>query len=66
MAKMQAGRPSRNKEAATLNVFDDRGKLVRVNFELTREEHTRLKVYAARSGRTISDVLREFVATLKE
>jgi hypothetical protein len=65
LGNMPAGRPSRSKEATSINVFaDDKQKLVRVNFEVTRDEHTKLKVHAAKSGRSISDVLREFVAQL--
>ena len=66
LGKMPAGRPSRVKEATSINVFAEKEKLVRVNFEVTRDEHTKLKVHAAKSGRTISDVLREFVAQLSD
>jgi hypothetical protein len=66
LGKMPAGRPSRSKEATPINVFADKEKMVRVNFEVTRDEHTKLKVHAAKSGRSISDVLREFVAQLSE
>jgi hypothetical protein len=64
LGKMPAGRPSRGKDAPSINVFAEKEKMVRVNFEVTREEHTKLKVHAAKSGRSISDVLREFVAQL--
>lgn len=66
LGKMPAGRPSRAKEATSINVFAEKEKMVRVNFEVTRDEHTKLKVHAAKSGRSISDVLREFVAQLSE
>lgn len=66
LGKMTAGRPSRAKETAPLNVFDEKGKPVRVNVELSRDEHMKLKIHAAKSGRSISDVLREFVAKLSE
>jgi hypothetical protein len=67
LGKMPAGRPSRTKEATSINVFaDEKEKLVRVNFEVTRDEHTKLKVHAAKSGRSISDVLREFVTQLSD
>ena len=64
LGKMPAGRPSRGKEATPLNAFAESEKPVRVNFEISREEHTKLKIHAAKSGRSISDVLREFVAQL--
>jgi hypothetical protein len=66
LGKMPAGRPSRSKEAPSINVFVDEKKMVRVNFDVTREEHIKLKVHAAKSGRSISDVLREFVAQLSD
>jgi hypothetical protein len=66
LGKMAAGRPSRAKEAAApVNVFE-KEKMVRVNFDVTREEHTKLKVHAAKTGRSISEILREFVAQLSE
>jgi len=47
---LQAGRPSEKKKAATLAALADKGDTVRVNFDLAREEHIKLKVYAAKSG----------------
>lgn len=41
-------------------------KMVRVNFEVTPEEHRRLKIHAVTQGRTISDILREYIATLRD
>jgi hypothetical protein len=65
--KMSAGRPSRAKEAAApVNVFAEKEKMVRVNFDVTKDEHTKLKVHAAKSGRSISDILREFVEQLSD
>jgi hypothetical protein len=66
LGKMPAGRPSRTREVTSINAFAEKEKMVRVNFEVTRDEHTKLKVHAAKSGRSISDVLREFVAQLSE
>lgn len=63
---MAAGRPSKTRDATPANVFAEKEKTVRVNFDVSREEHIKLKVYAARSGRTIADVLREFVAQLSD
>jgi len=63
LGKMAAGRPSRTKPAKPINVFEEE-KTVRVNFDLPQSEHIKLKVHAAKSGRSIADVLREYIATL--
>ena len=62
---LSAGRPStaRGKEAM-LSELADTAKTKRVNVQLTIEDHTRLKMHAAREGRTISDVIIEFVRAL--
>ncbi len=62
---LQAGRPSDKKKAATLSALADKRETVRVNFDLAREEHIRLKIYAAKAGKPIADVLRELIATLE-
>jgi hypothetical protein len=62
---LQAGRPSETKKAATLSALADKRETVRVNFDLAREEHIRLKIYAAKAGKPIADVLRELIATLE-
>lgn len=62
---LRAGRPSDAKKATTLAALADKGATVRVNFDLEREQHTKLKVYAAKSGKTIADILRELVAGLE-
>ena len=61
---LQAGRPSEKKKAATLAALADKRETVRVNFDLARDEHIKLKIYAAKAGKRIADVLREFVASL--
>lgn len=59
---LRAGRPSRaKKEAATLSSLADKGATVRVNFDLERKVHVRLKVRAAQQGRTVADILRDLV-----
>ena len=63
---LQAGWPSEKKKAATLAALADKSETVRVNFDLARDEHIKLKVYAAKAGKRIADVLREFVATLSD
>jgi hypothetical protein len=63
---LQAGRPSEKKKAATLAALADKSPTVRVNFDLDREEHTKLKIYAAKAGKPIAKVLRELIAGLSE
>jgi alkyl hydroperoxide reductase subunit AhpC len=42
----------------------DKSATVRVNFDLDREEHIKLKIYAAKAGKRVSEVLRELIAGL--
>jgi hypothetical protein len=62
---LSAGRPSEKKKAATLAALADKRETVRVNFDLARDEHTKLKIYAAKAGKPIADVLRELIASLE-
>jgi plasmid stability protein len=39
---------------------------VRVNFDLDRAEHMKLKIYAAKTGRSIADILRDLVSSIDE
>jgi len=62
-----AGRPSaRRNKAATLASLADDGGTKRVNFELSVDQHTKLKIYAAKQGKTIKELLTEYVASLPE
>ena len=64
---LSAGRPSaKSSKAATLASLADKAATVRVNFDLDREQHTKLKVYAAKQGKTVKEVLTELVAQLPE
>lgn len=64
---MSAGRPSaKSSKAATLASLADKAATVRVNFDLDREQHTKLKVYAAKQGKTVKEVLSDYVAQLPE
>lgn len=61
---LSAGLPSaKSNKAATLASLARRPP-VRVNFDLDREQHTKLKVYAAKQGKSIKDVLSDCVAQL--
>lgn len=64
--EITAGRPSARKAASTLSDLADKADTVRVNFDLDRNEHTRLKIHAARTGRSVAEVLRELVASVDE
>lgn len=63
---LKAGRPSEKKKAATLSALADKSDTVRVNFDLDRQEHIKLKIYAAKAGKPISEVLRELIAGLDD
>ncbi len=59
---MSAGRPSKSRKTTTLSSMADKGPTVRVNFDLERDEHVKLKVLAAQQGRTVADIMRELVS----
>jgi hypothetical protein len=64
---LSAGRPSaKSSKAATLASLADKAATVRVNFDLDREQHTKLKVYAAKQGKTVKEILSDYVAQLPE
>jgi hypothetical protein len=55
-----AGTPGRKR-----TVHADNAPLIRVNFDISRSEHTKLKIYAAKLGVSMADILRSFVTKLK-
>jgi len=63
---LSAGRPSASNttKAATLASLADVQETKRVNFDLTAEQHAKLKVYAAKRGTTIKQVLAAYVDSL--
>lgn len=63
---MKAGRPSNAKTATALSDLADKADTVRVNFDLDRAQHIRLKVYAAKTGRSITDIMRELVNSIED
>ena len=64
---LSAGRPSaKTNKAATLASLADKGATVRVNFDLDRYQHIQLKVYATKQGKSVKEVLTDFVAQLPE
>lgn len=62
---LSAGRPSRASKQATLADMTDKPSTVRVNFDLGREDHIKLKIYAAQQGKTVRQVLSEFIQSLE-
>lgn len=63
---LTAGRPSAKNKAATLASLSDDAEIKRVNFQLPADQHTKLKIYAAKQGKTIKELLTEYVAALPE
>jgi hypothetical protein len=63
---LSAGRPSAKNPAATLASLADKADTVRVNFDLDRASHTKLKVYAAKQGKTVKDLLKSYIDSLPE
>jgi hypothetical protein len=63
---LSAGRPSArvNRTKTLANLSDNFGSMKRVNFELSAELHTRLKIYATKQGKTIKELLTEYVESL--
>jgi len=64
---LRAGRPSaRTNKATTLASLSDTVGMKRVNFELSPELHSKLKIYAAKQGMTIKELLTNYVESLPE
>jgi hypothetical protein len=64
---LSAGRPSaRTNRATTLASLSDDVALKRVNFELPAEQHAKLKIHAAKVGKSIKELLTEYVAGLPD
>lgn len=63
---LAAGRPSSRAKAATLASLADDSATKRVNFELSADQHTKLKIYAARQGKTIKELLTDYVTGLPD
>jgi hypothetical protein len=62
--KLSAGRPSSRAKQQTLGSLADRSEFARVNFDLDRDLHKKLKIYATQRGKTVKEVLTEFVVSL--
>lgn len=67
IATLRAGRPSaRTNKAATLASLSDDASMKRVNFELSADLHSKLKIYAAKQSMSIKELLTNYVANLPE
>lgn len=64
---LTAGRPSiKNRKDVSLASLADAKETKRVNFNLPVEDHIKLKVYAAREGKSVTEVMSEYIATLPD
>ena len=62
LAALDAGTPA----GTRVWLADDAGSMKRVNFELSAEQHAKLKIHAARAGKSIKELLTEYVAGLPD
>lgn len=60
---LTAGRPSNSskEKAAAMKAVMDTGKMVRINFEVDEATHAALKIHAVKTGRSVTQILRELV-----
>lgn len=64
---LSAGRPSeRTRKVVTLASVADNVATKRINFEISADQHLKLRLYALRSGKTIKDLLTEYILSLPE
>lgn len=67
--KSGTGRPSKKKQnelTQTLSDIVDTGVIQKPEFDLTKEEHCKLKMYSAKYGKPINLILREFIQSLPD
>lgn len=64
---LSAGRPSaRSDRTTTLASLSHETSTKRVNFELTTDRHAKLKIHATKQGKTIKELLTDYVDSLPE
>ena len=64
---LSAGRPSaRASKAATLASLSDDASSKRVNFDLSADRHAKLKIHAAKAGKSIKELLTAYVDSLPD
>jgi len=61
---LRAGRPSANNKPKTLASLSNEATTKRVNFELSSELHAKLKIHAAKKGKSIKELFTEYVDNL--
>lgn len=64
MSILKAGRPSSEKRTMTMGDISIENKMKRVNFDLPEGLHMKLKMHATAQGKSIKEVLTEFVEGL--
>lgn len=67
---LRAGRPSargsKSKAATLASLSEDAGVMKRVNFEISEELHTRLKLHSLKTGKSIKALVTDFIRSLPE
>lgn len=64
---LKPGRPSaKTCQTTTLAGLSNQKETVRVNFDLDHTLHTKLKIYAIMKGKSIKEVLTDFVEQLPD
>jgi hypothetical protein len=63
MAGLMAGRPSKVKQSMQLA---DTEPVERIHIEVTAAQKEKLKIYSAKTKRTVSQILRQFIDDLPE
>jgi len=58
---LTAGRPSENRKKQALAAVADKDQTVRVNFDLSDDDHMRLKMHAVKSRQSISQIMRDLI-----
>ncbi|QCE35837.1 chromosome partitioning protein ParB (plasmid) [Acetobacteraceae bacterium] len=64
---LMAGRPTHRSEksVATLaSLSNEKSALKRVNFQLSEELHMKLKIFATKQGKSVKEVLTEYISSL--
>jgi hypothetical protein len=65
-SSLAAGRPSAGKSRPSLTDLADTPATKRINFKVAVEQHTKLKIYAAKQGKSIKQILTEYVASITQ
>jgi len=58
---LTAGRPSENRKKQALAAVAEKDQTVRVNFDLSDDDHMRLKMHAVKSRQSISQIMRDLI-----